>query len=237
MKKAGNICAKALKKVLSEVRPGVLCSELNKIAREEITKDGADSSFMTVDDYKWTICTTINDQVVHGIPTDTALKEGDILGIDIGARYKGFHSDMATTVAVGKVSDHQKEFLEKGKKTLEKAIRRAKVGGHIGDISSTIQKEIESAGYDIVKNLTGHGVGRELHEEPMVPGFGKEGKGPKILENMVLAIEVIYAQGSGEVKIEKDNWTISTKDGSLGGLFEQTVAITKNGPIVLTPYL
>lgn len=236
MKKSGNICAQALKKILENVKPGVTCAALDKIAQEEIEKRGAASSFKTVEDYRWTICTTINEQVVHGIPT-RVLKEGDILGIDIGALYLGFHSDLAISVPVGKVSGSAKTFLDVGASTLRWAIQKAKVGNTIGDISSTIQNSIETAGYSIVKSLTGHGVGRDLHEEPMVPGFGRAKTGHKILKNMVLAIEVIYAQGSGEVVLENDNWTISTKDHSLGGLFEQTVAIGKNGPIVLTPYL
>lgn len=192
---------------------------------------------MTVDDYKWTICTTINDQVVHGIPTERQVADGDIIGIDIGAIYNGYHSDMAITIPVGKVSEKTRKFLEIGKETLFSAIKKAKVGARIGDISEHIQKSIEGAGYSIVKNLTGHGIGRELHEEPMIPGFGKSGLGQEILEGMALAVEVIYAERSGQVYLENDGWTISTKDGSLGGLFEQSILTTKNGPIVLTPYL
>ncbi|MEK7580711.1 MAG: type I methionyl aminopeptidase [Patescibacteria group bacterium] len=237
MKVSGKICAQALKKVLENVKPGVTCRQLDIIARQEIEKKGASPSFMTVDGYQHTICTTINEQVVHGIPTGRKLEDGDILGIDIGALYNGYHSDLAISVPVGNVSKDKQEFLEAGKNTLKAALLAAKPGNHIGDISSVIQKGIEGAGYSIVKNLTGHGVGRQLHEEPMIPGFGKNGTGPKIQENMTLAIEVIYTQGSGEVGVEKDSWTISSTDGSLGGLFEQTVAIQKSGPIVLTPYL
>lgn len=237
MKISGNICARALKKVLEHVRVGAKCNDLDKIARFEIESQQASPSFMTVDDYKWTICTTINDQVVHGIPAHTKLAAGDIIGIDIGALFKGYHSDMAITVPVGEISDDKKIFLAIGRQTLETAISQAKVGNTIGDISAKLQEKIEGAGYSVVKSLTGHGIGRNLHEDPMVPGFGKNGKGARILENMVLAIEVIYAQGSSEVKLEPDGWTISTYDGSLAGLFEQTIAVTKDGPIVLTPYL
>lgn len=237
MKKSGKICAKALKKVLDNVKPGVKCSQLDKIAQCEIEKQGAKASFKTVDDYKYTICTTVNEQVVHGIPSDRVLKEGDIVGIDIGALYNGFHSDLAITVPVGKISEKTKKFLKVGKKTLNEAINQARAGNTIGDISATIQYQVEGAGYSIVKNLTGHGIGRKLHEEPMVPGFGKKSTGITLKEKMTLAIEVIYTKGRGEVVVEQDNWTISTQDKSLGGLFEQTVAIGKNGPIVLTPYL
>jgi len=237
MKISGKICAQAMKKVLDSIRPGIKSILLDEIAEKEINDKGAKSSFKTVEDYKYTICTTINNQVVHGIPTSRKLEDGDIIGIDIGALYKGFHSDLAITVPVGQISEKTKKFLDVGTTTLKKALQKVKVGNTIGDISQTIQEGIETAGYSIVKNLTGHGVGRELHEEPMVPGFGKSGSGPILKKNMTLAIEVIYAQGSGEVTLEKDNWTISTRDNSLGGLFEQTVAITNNGPIVLTPYL
>lgn len=237
MKQAGQICAEALKSVLAEVKAGVSCAYLDQIAEKEIESRGAFSSFKTVDDYKWTTCTTINEQVVHGIPTDYRLKDGDVLGIDIGAYFRGFHSDMAISVPVGKVAESAKKFLDVGRETLKKAISKAMPSARIGDISQTIQEGVEKAGFAPVRILTGHGVGRELHEEPMVPCFGEKGTGSAILENMVLAIEVIYTEGSAELKLEKDNWTFSTKDGSLGGLFEQTIAVTKSGPIVLTPYL
>lgn len=237
MKTSGKIAAEALKKVRQYVKAGISCQELDKLAEKEIRSRGATPSFMTVDDYKWTICTTVNHEVVHAIPTDKVLMDGDIVGIDIGALYKGYHSDLAITVPVGKISDETKKFLTIGKKTLVEAIRCAKVGNTIGDISQTIQKGIESNGYSIVESLTGHGVGKNLHEDPLVPGVGKKGQGPKIQKNMTLAIEVIYAKGSPEVVLESNGWTISTKDASLAGLFEQTVAITNDGPIVLTPYL
>lgn len=237
MKVSGKIAALALKKVLENVKPGVRCIDLDNIARQEIESHGATSSFKTVDNYQWTICTTLNNQVVHGIPGVRKLQEGDILGIDIGALYNGYHSDLAISVPVGKISKDKKKFLAAGRKILKAAIAKAKPGAKIGDISQTIQKGIESAGYSVVKSLTGHGVGRRLHEDPMIPGFGKAGTGKEVKVGMTLAIEIIYAQGSGEVKLEDDQWTISTNDNSLGGLFEQTIAVTKSGPIVLTPYL
>lgn len=237
MKQAGQICAESLRSVLAEVKAGVSCAFLDRLAEKEIESRGAFASFKTVDDYKWTICATVNEQVVHGIPTDYVLGDGDVLGIDIGAYFRGFHSDMAISIPVGNASLSSRKFLEVGGKTLQKAILEAEPGSRIGDISQTIQENVEKAGYSPVKILTGHGVGRQLHEEPMIPCFGKSGTGPAIFENMVLAIEVIYTEGSAELKLEKDGWTFSTKDGSLGGLFEQTIAVTKTGPIVLTPYL
>lgn len=237
MKISGIICAQALKKVLENVKPGVTCRELDNIARQEIEKRGATSSFMTVEGYKYTICTTINEQVVHGIPTARKLEEGDILSIDIGALYKGYHSDLAITVPVGKITKDTQTFIDTGKQTLKLALKQVEVGNRIGDISASIQEGIENAGYSIVKSLTGHGVGTGLHEDPMIPGYGKKGTGPVIQENMTLAVEVIYTKGSGEVGVERDNWTITSADGSLGGLFEQTIAVKRSGPIVLTPYL
>lgn len=237
MKISGRIVAEALKKVQNFIREGVLCTDLEKMTWQTIINSKAKPSFITVEDYKWATCITLNNQVVHGIPKPIKLKEGDIVSVDTGAIYKGLHSDMAITVPVGKVSAPTRRFLQVGKKTLAKAIAQAKVGARIGDISATIQQNIESAGYSIVKSLTGHGVGYELHEDPQVPGFGRKNTGAKIQEGMTLAIEVIYAQGSGEVYLEKDGWTITTQDGSMAGLFEQTIAVTRNGPIVLTPYL
>lgn len=236
MKKAGDICAKVLRKVLENTRAGATGQDLDKLAQNELQLHGATPSFMTVEGYRHAICTTINEQIVHGIPTARILAQGDIVGIDIGALYNGYHSDMALTVPIGNVSAKTLEFLETGRRTLQEAIKKTYIGKRIGDISSTIQKGIEGAGYSTVKSLTGHGIGRQLHEEPMIPGFGREGTGPTILENMVLAIEVIYTEGAGEVKLEADGWTISSVDGGLGGLFEKTVAVTKDGPIVLTPY-
>ena len=237
MKNSGKITATALKKVLENIKPGVTCSQLDAIAKEKIESQGAKPSFMTVDNYGWTICTTVNEQVVHAIPTGRVLKEGDVVGIDIGAVYKGFHSDLAITVPVGHINNKTDRFLKTGKNTLEKAIKMAKEGNCVGDISETIQKGVETAGHRVVESLTGHGVGKDLHEDPLIPGVGKKNSGPKLLKNMTLAIEVIYAEKSSDVVLEQDGWTISTRDKSLAGLFEQTVAIGKNGPIVLTPYI
>lgn len=237
LKKSGAICAQVLKEVLLHVKVGVTCSDLDDVAQREIKKRAVLPSFTTVDDYKWAICTTVNQQVVHGIPGNRTLKDSDIVGVDIGVIYEGYHSDMATTVTVGNVSDETKKFLKDGKNILERAISRAKAGNTIGDISAEIEKGVTENGYSTVRELTGHGVGKSLHEDPPVPGFGKRGTGPKLRKNMVLAIEVIYTNGSGKIKIEDDGWTISSADGSLGGLFEKTVVITNSRPIVLTSYL
>ncbi|MDP2671812.1 MAG: type I methionyl aminopeptidase [bacterium] len=234
MAEAGRIAAKALGEIEKHIKSGVTGLALDKTAQEVIKKEGAKPSFMTVEDYQYSICVTENELVVHGIPTAVAFKEGDIVGIDIGALYQGFHSDMAETFAVGRVSAEVQNFLKTGKEALNKAIAQAKVGNRVGDISSTIQTTVEKAGYSVVKELVGHGVGTALHEDPLVPGIGKKETGPVLKEGMVIAIEVIYNQGKGPVVLLEDGWTIASRDGSLSGLFERTVAITKKGPVVLT---
>jgi len=235
MAKAGEITAKAMEAVAKKISPGVKTIELDKIAEDTIAKLGAESSFKKVKGYKHTICTTPNDWVVHGIPGEYKLKEGDIIGIDLGAYYKGFHSDMAQTFPVGEISKEAERFLGVGRTALEEAIKKVNQGNRIGDISSTIQKFVEGGGYSVVRELVGHGVGRELHEDPLIPGVGKEGKGPKIEKGMVLAIEVIYNKGVKEIQLLPDQWSITTKDREIAGLFERTVAVTEKGTLVLTP--
>jgi methionyl aminopeptidase len=234
MRQAGRIAAEALGEVEKKISSGVKVADLDKIAEKNINKFGASSSFKTVDNYKFTICATPNEQVVHGIPGSYILKEGDILGVDLGALYKGFHSDMARTFPVGDISKEKKRFLSTGEKALKEATKRVEIGNRIGDISSTIQKIIEQAGYSVVREFVGHGVGRQLHEDPVVPGRGKKGLGEKIEEGLVLAVEVIYNKGESEVQMLSDGWTVITKDNAPSGLFELTVVATKKGPLVLT---
>jgi len=236
-KKSGQITTCALLKTISAVKTGITTLELDRIAQQEILRLGGQPSFKTVPGYYHTICATIDDQVVHAPPSSCQLAEGGIVGIDVGVIYQGLHSDAAATVGVGAVSQQTAKFLKIGKETLSKAIGKAKVGGLIGDVSWTIQSNIEKAGYSVVRELTGHGVGKHLHEEPSIPCFGRPGKGEKIIEGMMLAIEVIYNQGRSDVVFDRqDNWTVRTKDGLLSGLFEATVLISKSGPIVLTRF-
>lgn len=234
MAKAGDITAKAMGAVAKKIYPGIRTIELDKIAEDTISRLGGESSFKKVKGYKHTICATPNDWVVHGIPGEYKLKEGDIVGIDLGSYYKGFHSDMAQTFPVGSISKEAKRFLEVGSKALEEAIKKVKRDNRIGDISSTIQKLVEVGGYSVVRELVGHGIGRQLHEDPLIPGVGKEGKGLKIEKGMVLAIEVIYNKGSKEIQLLPDQWSITTKDGEIAGLFERTIAVTEKGTLVLT---
>lgn len=238
MRKSGLISAKALKKVLSSVRPGINLEELDRIAEDEILRLGGQASFKTVSGYNFTTCLTVNDEVVHGLPRPIKLKTGDILSVDLGAVYEGWHTDVAWSVVVGEGNAEagKKKFLEVGEKTLWEAIGKAVEGKRIGDISSTIQKGVEKEGYSIVKSLTGHGVGRKAHEEPEIPGFGQAGAGIKLKKGMTIAIEVIYTTGSGKVRELGDGWTIASLDKSLGGLFEMSVIVGKKGAEVLTDW-
>jgi methionyl aminopeptidase len=234
MRKAGKIAANAMAEVKKMVKPGVTPIEIDEVVESIFQREGAESAFTKVEDYKFSICSTPNDWVVHGIPDRTPLKEGDIVGIDLGCVVEGFNSDMAETFAVGEVSQEVEEFLTIGKKALENAINEARVGNRIGDISNKIQTIVEGKGYSVVKEFVGHGIGKELHEEPWVPGIGKKGSGQELKEGLVIAIEVIYNQGVAAVEMLPDGWTIATKDGENSGLFERTVAITTKGPVVLT---
>lgn len=235
MKKAGQIAAGALREVIKRAQVGVSTLELDKIAEDFIRSHKAVPSFQKVKGYYHTICATPNDYVVHGIPGRYRLKSGDILGVDIGAYYQGFHSDTATTVLIGENFDSKKKkFLETGKKALNLALKEAKAGKHVGDISWALQSTVEKEGYNIVKELVGHGVGRDLHEDPAIPGFGKKGQGPLLKEGMVIAVEVIYNMGKEDIALLPDGWTLVTQDQKPSGLFEHTIALTKNGSIVLT---
>lgn len=233
MRKSGEISAQALKKVIEAARVGVSLIELDLLAEKVIKDLGGESSFKTVEGYKWTTCLTINNEVVHGIPRDIKLKAGDILGIDLGTVYKGWHTDTAWSIVV---DQEPNQFLKIGEQALWEGIDQAVEGNHIGDISEAIQKRVEGAGYSIVKSLIGHGVGKELHEEPEVPGYGKAGTGMVLKEGMTIAIEVIYTAGKGDVKIADDGWTYVSVDGSTGGLFEMSVVVGKDKAEVLTDF-
>ena len=232
MDKAGSVAAFALQAVLDEVKVGITTMELEKIADAAIASKGATASFKTVDDYEYATCINVNNGLVHGLPSDYVIKEGDLVSVDMGAYLDGFHSDLSHTVEVG--SNKEEDFLKIGEKALEAGISQCKEGNHIGDISHAMQRVIEGAGYTVSRDLVGHGIGKELHEEPYVPGYGRPGKGLEIKENMVFAIEIICQKGQPDLVVAEDDWTIETADGTLAGLFEHTVAATKTGPKVLT---
>lgn len=239
MKKGGQILGSVLFSVLKVVKPGVTELEIDQEAEKLIRQKGGESGFKKVEGYKHTICVATNDVVVHGIPTKQKFVDGDVVCIDCGVYYEGFHTDMAETIIVGKNDDPGKvRFLEAGKKALNAGIEQAVVGNRVGHISNAIAEIIENEyGFSIVRSLVGHGVGKELHEEPEVPGYvvGSITKSPLLKVGMTIAIEVIYAMGSSEVVYANDDgWTITTADGSLSAVFERTVAITNKGPLVLT---
>lgn len=237
MAKGGKILSQVMWEMVKNVRPGISEIELDQMAEKLIKQEGGAPGFKLVEGYKYSICVSVNDAVVHGIPTDYELKEGDIIGIDCGVYLDGFHTDMSETVIVGSVNPQVQKFLDTGKLALNSAIEQVKPGNHVGDISKTIEDIVESSGYSVVETLVGHGVGRELHEDPEVPGYlyGKIEKTPLLKPGMVIAVEVIYNMGGPDlIYANNDGWTLKTADGSLGGLFERTVAITKNGPLILT---
>lgn len=244
MAEGGKKLGRILEEVIKKAKPGVEIRELDCFAEELIKKAGGRPSFKMVPKYKWATCLCVNEVVVHGIPNDYILKEGDILGIDVGMYYKGFHTDTAHTIKIRnskyEIRNKKEEidkFLKTGIIALEKAIGVAKVGNYLGHISKAIQETIEGQGYSVVRSLVGHGVGRKLHEEPQIPGFlkGKIKVSAPLKIGMTLAIEVIYNQGGKEVVFKNDDgWTIATADGEPSGLFEHTIAVTENGPIILT---
>lgn len=231
MRKSGEITGKALKKALDAAKEGANLLEIEKVAEDEILKNGGEPSFKTVEDYRWTTCLTINDEMVHGIPRDIKLKNGDKISIDVGVVYQEWHTDAAWSVIVG---GEESDFLKVGEEALWLGIAKAKAGNTIGDISNTIQTKVEGAGFDVSKTLIGHGVGQELHEKPDIPGTGEKGKGLLLEENMTLAIEVIYAKGNADVYLKDDGWTYATKDKSLAGLFEMSVVVGKEKCEILT---
>ena len=234
-----------LNQLLEKAQPGVSLLDIEAHADELIRKSGGTASFRTVEGYKWATCLCVNDVVVHGIPTKYVLKEGDVLTIDVGLLYEGFHTDTAWTKVVsakggpasGWKSDEKEEFLRVGEDAMWQGIAQAKAGNRVGHISQAVQKIVEGAGYGIVKTLVGHGVGRELHEEPQIPGFVKVpiAVTPLLVPGMTIAVEVIYARGRGAVVyVNDDGWSIATRDGSLSAVFEHSILITDGEPQVLT---
>ncbi|HSW88960.1 MAG TPA: type I methionyl aminopeptidase [Candidatus Saccharimonadales bacterium] len=240
MKRGGHMLAEVLFKVMKQAKPGVSEIELDALADRLITERGGFPGFKRVPGWTHATCISTNDAIVHGIPTDYKLKEGDIIGVDCGVYLEGFHTDMSQSVIVGAddgYKDEKKEtFLAVGYKALEEAMKQVKPGNHIGMISKTIQLIVEGGGYSVVRNLIGHGVGKELHEAPEIPGYLTKPieKTPILKEGMTIAVEVIYNMGKKEMVYDEDGWTIRTKDGSLSGLFERSLVVTKTGHELLT---
>ena len=228
-----------LRKVHEAIQPFVVAGrttmDLENLANREIASFGAKAAFKGYHGFPAALCTSLNDQVVHGMPNEkTVLKDGDILSIDCGVIVDGYYSDAAVTYAIGTPSAKTKKLLDVTKASLEAAIQEARVGGRLGDISAAVQEMCEAQGFAVVREFVGHGIGKTMHEDPQVPNFGTRGKGPRLKAGMVLAIEPMINAGAAEVKVLKDGWTAVTVDGSYSAHFEHTVALTKDGPLVLT---
>jgi methionyl aminopeptidase len=234
MKDAGAIAAQAQILIEQAVRPGVTTGELDAIAKRHIVKSGAVPSFLGYMGYPATINASVNDEVVHGIPGDRALKEGDIVSIDLGAKYRGYHSDCARTYPVGKISPEAQRLISVTEKAFAAGMEAFKEGRHLVSISEAVQKTAEGEGFSVVRELVGHGIGQNLHEEPNVPNFVSRNKGPRLEAGMVLAIEPMINYGAKETYTRIDGWTVCTKDGQLSSHHENTVALTENGPVILT---
>ncbi len=235
MKEACRISAGALRVAGEAVRPGVSTAEIDRIAYEYIKSQGAEPNFLHLYGFPATACISVNDEVIHGIPSKKRiLKEGDIVSIDLGAKKHGFNGDNAATFACGKISAEAQRLIDVTRESLYEAIKVAVPGGKIGDIGSCVQRYCEERGFSVVREYTGHGVGKELHEDPAVPNYGTAGRGVRLLPGMTIAIEPMINQGTKAIKRLSDGWTVKTADGKLSAHFENTVAITKDGPVILT---
>lgn len=237
MARAGTIVAETLSLLGEYVRPGTTTAELNNVADEFIRSQGGVPTFLGYRGpypYPASICTSPNEVVVHGIPGEYALREGDVLSVDVGVTLDGYVADSAYTFPVGEITPDAERLLEVGKAALETGIQQAKAGGKLTDISHAVQRVTEEAGFSVVRSLVGHGVGRDMHEDPQIPNYGEPGRGPTLATGMTLAIEPMITAGRHEVVVREDKWTIATADGSLSAHFEHTVAVTEEGPRILT---
>jgi methionyl aminopeptidase len=234
IRKASKIVARTLGVLESHVQAGITTRELDQIAESEIRKAGAKPAFKGYRGFPATLCVSVNEEVVHGIPSDRKLKEGDIVGLDLGCIWEDFYGDAARTFPVGQVSEESKRLLKITEESLLIGIDQARPGNRIGDIGYAVQAHAESNGYTVVRDFVGHGIGRNLHEDPQIPNYGNRGQGPRIKAGMVLAIEPMVCQGLADVDVLSDNWTAVTRDGSLAAHFEHSVAITDNGPEILS---
>ncbi|HUV37051.1 MAG TPA: type I methionyl aminopeptidase [Patescibacteria group bacterium] len=234
MKRNGEILRDCFRRMEEEIRPGVTTGELDRIAEEFMRARGAVPAFKGYHGYPASICASINEEVVHGIPGSRELLDGDIVGVDMGVLREGFYADASRTYAVGKISEETRHLMKITWEALERGIDKARAGNHLTDISFAIQQHAESNGYQVVRVLVGHGIGRNMHEEPQVPNFGHPGQGPLLKRGMTLAIEPMLNAGTREVVTREDKWTYVTVDGKLSCHFEDTVAVTDDGPVILT---
>ena len=235
MRQSGKISARALKLAGEAVEPGVTTEKLDEIARKYIESQGAVPSFLSYNGFPKSSCISINDEVIHGIPSSKRIiKSGDIVSIDVGAYINGFHGDNAWTFPCGDITKEASNLLDATKESLFKAISVTKVGNRIGDIGNVVEEYVKVRGYSVVRNFVGHGVGASMHEDPSVPNFGKPDRGVRLREGMTIAIEPMVNKGVSKIRVLGDNWTVVTADGELSAHFEHTIAITSDGPIILT---
>ena len=234
MRAANALVADVLAHLAAMVAPGVTTLELDGEAEKQVRAAGAEPAFKGYRGYPATLCASINEQVVHGIPSTRALAEGDIISLDMGVKLNGFYGDSAVTVPVGRVAPETGKLLRVTQESLEKGIEQVRLGGRVSDIGHAIQAHVEAHGFSVVREFVGHGIGSALHEEPQIANYGEPGRGPRLAEGMTLAIEPMVNMGRPAVKVLGDGWTAVTKDGSLSAHFEHTVAVTKQGPLVLT---
>lgn len=234
MNKGAEILVQIMKKLVKMVKPGISTDELNKAAEGLIFQFGAEPSFKGYDGFPASLCVSLNEEIVHGLPSSRKLKEGDIVSLDLGIFYKGFHSDMAVTLPVGEVDFEIARLIRVTKKSLKLGIKKIKPGNTVGDVGNTIQRYIESQGFNVVRDLCGHGIGRDLHEDPQILNYGKRKTGPKIAEGMVICLEPMVAIGSGRIKKSENGQTFETMDGSISAHFESEVVMTKDGCKILT---
>jgi methionyl aminopeptidase len=234
LRHSGRLVRELLQEISDRVRPGVETLELEKYAEQRLAQLGARPAFKGYRGYPCCLCTSVNDEVIHGIPSARRLNEGDIVGLDMGVVVEGYYGDSALTVPVGEIPEPARRLLRVSEEALELAIEKTRVGNRVGDVSATIQEHAEKNGYSVVREFVGHGIGRALHEEPQVPNYGQAGRGPALKEGMVLAMETMVNSGGEAVRIRDDHWTAVTADGQLSAHFEHMVAVTRNGPDVLT---
>ncbi len=234
MRKAGRVVAQAHEILAEAIRPGISTIKLDQLVEEFMLKVGAIPSFKGYRGFPASICASVNEVVVHGFPGERILVEGDIIGVDIGAIVDGFHGDAAYTYPVGEVSALAQRLLQVTKEALYKGITQAVVGNRLGDVSHAVQTHVEAAGFSVVRDYVGHGIGRTMHERPEIPNYGPAGKGPRLRSGMTLAIEPMVNTGGAEVQVMADQWTVVTCDASLSAHYEHTIAVTDNGPEILT---
>ena len=234
MRKSNAIVAAILEELRKKIRPGVKTIELDRLSEDLALKKGARPAFKGYRGYPYSLCTSVNSEVVHGMPSDRELKEGDIVSLDFGILNDGYYGDAAVTVPVGEITPGARKLLKITEEALYRGIAEVKAGNRIGDISVAIQGHVEAAGYSVVRDLVGHGIGKSLHEDPQVPNYGSGGRGIELKPGMVFAIEPMVNEGTYRVEILRDGWTVVTADGKLSAHFEHSVAITENGPVILS---